>query len=594
MNTLAPTALTARSATALAELATAAPGLLPAFHDALPRAADVVTRRLAGALLREGLLREGPGGAPSTVVIGRHGFGRTEVALTGAASRVLAELCGRLDSSPLADELADAVVHLALAYARRTATDAVLLDRAAAAGASDTLDLAAQLPADEQALFFERLASEGHNLHPCGRTRLGWNATDALAHDLEAGTTAVGFVAVRRELHIGDDVGTALGIAAPPGYLAQPVHAWQLAQVLRRRYADLFTTGALLPLDGIRLAAAPTAALRTLLLGCGPGGERRYLKLSLDIQVTSTRRTISVASTRNGPALSALLARLVAEDPTGGRILLLAEVAGAALVAGAAGLGGAAGRTAAGADRSRDGGAILRRGIEEAAGGLVPGEIAVPAGALYATSPVTGRPILTELLARYAATRGLADAAPAALAFLDEYSRLFLPPLLRLLTRHGIAMEAHLQNCIPTFVAGVPHRLALRDFAGLRVYLPRLAARGVRLTLWPGSVVGTPDLDVARAKLAYTALQAHLGELVLQLVGSHGLDEAAAWRQVRTIVDEVHAELRADPATAADAAADHAFWTAPTLPHKALVRMRLGSGAGDVYVPVPNPLWFPT
>ena len=36
----------------------------------------------------------------------------------------------------------------------------------------------------------------------------------------------------------------------------------------------------------------------------------------------------------------------------------------------------------------------------------------------------------------------------------------------------------------------------------------------------------------------------------------------------------------------------HAFLTAPRIPHKALVRMRL-AGTGDVYVPVRNPLHDP-
>jgi hypothetical protein len=62
---------------------------------------------------------------------------------------------------------------------------------------------------------------------------------------------------------------------------------------------------------------------------------------------------------------------------------------------------------------------------------------------------------------------------------------------------------------------------------------------------------------------------------------------------VRGVVDEVYDELRADPAAdpavATDAAADHAFLTAPTVPHKALVRMRVHCG-GDLYVPVSNPL----
>jgi siderophore synthetase component len=116
-----------------------------------------------------------------------------------------------------------------------------------------------------------------------------------------------------------------------------------------------------------------------------------------------------------------------------------------------------------------------------------------------------------------------------------------------------------------------------------------MAARGHRVALWPGSVIGCDDADVMRAKLAYTALQAHLGELVIQLAASHGLDEDGAWRSVRGIVDEVYDELRRDPAVADDATDDHRFLTAPLVPHKALVRMRL-RGSGDVYVPVRNPL----
>ena len=131
--------------------------------------------------------------------------------------------------------------------------------------------------------------------------------------------------------------------------------------------------------------------------------------------------------------------------------------------------------------------------------------MAVPGSALTAADPVGGGTVLSGLLRRYPGP---------ALAFVADYARLVLPPLLRLATRYGIGFEAHLQNCVPTFRCGVPYRLALRDFAGPRVHRPRLAAAGVRLPLWPGSVVGTDDVDVMRAKLGYTAIQAHLGEVV--------------------------------------------------------------------------------
>jgi siderophore synthetase component len=564
--TASTTALDSSAARAGAELAGAAPHLVDDYRAALPRAADLVGRRLLGALWREDVAdtRACPPGPGR-----RHGFDRIEFDRSPADDPV-ALLPPSIVDGPgrsLAAELTDAVVNLAVAYARR------------AAGAMPDAP-GGGLDPDERALRTERLAVDGHNLHPCGRTRLGWRVPDLLAHDLEAGGTTVGFVAVRRELPVGDDIGAVLADAypdlpaPPPGYRLQPVHAWQLDAVLPDRYADLLAGGDLRRLP-VRLPAAPTAALRTLLLPPGADGHRRYLKLSLDIQVTSTRRSISVASTRNGPALSALLPTLAARHPEGSRVLLLPEYAGAAVPVGPG--------------RDRDMAAILRAGL---GGRLAPGEVAVSGCALPAVDPGTGRTVLAGLVDGYAAARGRADRAGAALGFVEEYARLLLPPVLGLAARYGVGLEAHLQNCLPTFRDGVPHRLVLRDFAGLRLHRPRLAAAGVRLALWPGSVVGTDDVGVLRAKVGYTALQAHLGELVVSLAGSHALDEAAAWRRVRAVVDEAYAALAeetATPALAGAARADHAALTAPRVPHKALVRMRL-AGAGDVYHPVHNPL----
>ncbi len=240
-------------------------------------------------------------------------------------------------------------------------------------------------------------------------------------------------------------------------------------------------------------------------------------------------------------------------------------------------------------DRCRDLAAIVRQGLTDR---LAPGEMPVPGSALYAVSPLTGTTIVAEIVDRYSRTRqrngrSFVDRGAAALAFFDEYARMLLPPLFRLATRHGIGLEAHLQNCVPTFVDGVPCRLALRDFAGLRLYPPRLRHP---LDLWPGSIVVTDSLEEMRSKLAYTALQAHLGELVVQLVRSHGLDERAAWSAVRVIVDSVVRTEGSRPGTGGAAKSDHAFFTAATMPHKALLRMRLNPASGDLYVPVENPL----
>ena len=535
---------------ARAELAVLAPELVNGYTEALPDAVDIVSRRLLGAAARERL------GAVDTVLrdraVRRYGFDRVELAehLDTHPVALLARL--GVESPTLAAELTDACVNLAVALARRPAWEPLSWPGASAGEDTGTGTQGEDADADEQALRFERLATEGHPLHPCGRTRLGWRVADLLAHDQESAATAVGFVAVRQDLHVGDDVGALLREgypdlpAVPAGYRLHPVHAWQLSARLPERYADLLASGALRILPGVRLPAQPTTALRTVLLPPDVSGRRRYLKLSLDIQVTSTRRTVSVASTRNGPAISALLDQLLAGYD---RVLTMPEVAGAAVV------------TPDG--RGRDLSVIVRGGLS---GRLAPGEVAVPASALSARTD--GGTVLDRLLARY-------PAGP--LDFLTEYARLLLPPLLHL-ARAGVGLEAHLQNSLPTFVDGVPHRIAFRDFAGLRLHLPRLAGR---IALWPGSVIGTDDLDVVRAKLGYTALQAHLGELVRHLVDRYRVTGPEAWRQVRRVLDSSGAEP-----------GDHAFLTAPQMPHKALVRMRL-AGAGDIYVPVDNPLHDP-
>lgn len=520
--------------------------------DTVAHARDVVGRRLLDAACRENLGNARTLGLPAR----RLGFDRVEVTdtVTAAPSAVLATL--GINCPRVGIELDDAAENLAIAYGRWDDVAAGWRTRATERGATDAYAVVSGDTADDQVIAFERLATEGHNLHPCGRTRLGWSPADVLAYDQEAAPFELGFVALRREAHVGDDVGAVLAAnypqvpAAPPGFVVQPVHPWQRSGVLRTRYASLYADDVLRDLPGA-ITAAPTSAIRTVLLEPGRTGPRHYLKVSLDIQITSTRRSISIASTRNGPRITELLAELTADDS---RVLLMPELAGAAMSTG------------------RDVAAIVRGGLT---GRIGDDEVAVPAAALPAISPVTGRTVIAELVDRFGAARGVRFPA---LPFLSEYAQLLLSPVLRLLDA-GVGYEAHLQNCIPVFRDGVPVRIALRDFAGMRLHRPVLERFG---ELWPGSVIATDDLDVVRAKAGYTALQAHLGEVIARLYDSHRLPEPEAWARVRRIIDGLYADH-------GWRAGDRAFLIAPTMPHKALVRMRLHD-RGDMYVAATNPL----
>ncbi|MGH3588544.1 MAG: IucA/IucC family C-terminal-domain containing protein, partial [Pseudonocardia sp.] len=216
--------------------------------------------------------------------------------------------------------------------------------------------------------------------------------------------------------------------------------------------------------------------------------------------------------------------------------------------------------------------------------------VPIPGCALPACSPVTESSLLVELVTSYAATRGPAELGTAGLRFAEKYANLLLRVSVTLMTKYGIAVEAPLQNCIFTFVGAVPTRLALRDWGGMRIYLPRLRRQGLRLNPRPGSVTVTDDLDVMRAKALYTALSNHLGEVIAHLVARCAVDPQAAWQRVRAVLVGLLADLHADPALREDVVADRAVLLGPTLPTKAFTRMRLHPAGGDQYAQVRNPL----
>ncbi|MDT7596971.1 MAG: D-ornithine---citrate ligase [Pseudonocardiales bacterium] len=524
----------------------------------------------------------------------------------------LVELLAEYQPAPgwqsFAAELADTVANLTLAYVRSEKQRLALLEVAIQLAAPDTVALAQMLAADDVPedimVFFERLNTEGHNLHPCGRGRLGMRPAALLRHDLESETsTDLTLVGIKRERvesspdELGRDVGQLLwaeyprlGTAVgehfradqldPTDYVFVPVHAWQLEQVVRPLFADEIADRTVVPVPGARLAGVPTSSVRTLLTERSTAGRRLLVKTSLDTLIGSTRRSISAHTTNNGPVYSRLLRQIIDREPALiDRVVLLDELAGASY------------RPLAHDPepdrRSRALSALVRSDISAY---LRPDEVPVPGCALPARSPVTESSLLVELVTRYAATCDEGDLATAGLRFVEEYAALLLPVSVILMTKYGVAVEAHLQNCIFTFVGAVPTRLVLRDWGGMRIYPARLRRQGLQLDPRPGTVTVTDDVHVMRAKMLYTALSNHLGEVVAHVVARAGVHPRTAWQRIRSVVVEILTDLDADPTLREDVDADRAVLLGPTLPIKAFARMRLDPAGGDQYAQVHNPL----
>ncbi|GAB2571793.1 iron transporter [Paractinoplanes abujensis] len=539
------TAHTAGPLRTRAELASLRPDLVAGFDAELPGARAAVLSRLLGAVARErlpGLLSRQPGSA--TFAAGRQqarsddadpaGEYRDEDPATGRpAVTVTSETVSRpqdpapvtlrypTDAAlpfarpgdglsvtagpasitdpaelvrllwgdvPLAAEIDNSVANLALARADRPTT-----------GRPE--------PGDPDALGrIEQLVTDGHPLHPCCRTRGGMTVADVLAYGPEHSP-----VIRLQRLRVPD--GRWYGSAAPILY----AHPWQARRLLDRH--------PWLRPDGQTEPVRPLMSLRTV----APVNGGPHIKTAVDVQMTSAVRTVSPAAVHNGPVLSALLRRLVADQP----IDILAEIAaGAVIVDG---------------HPQRHLAHVIREAPQ-----LHPGELAVPLAAIGTV----------DVDDPYEWMTALAD--------------VFFAPVTCVLAR-GVALEAHGQNTLVVLRDGRPRRILYRDLGGVRVSPRRLRNACVEPPPLRGDLT-SDDPGELRTKLAAAAFGTVAAEVVATLTRTRGADPDRLWaivaRAVRATGTEDVPSLLKEP-----------------LPVKATTAMRLATDPlHDQWALIDNPM----
>ncbi|GIG56408.1 iron transporter [Longispora fulva] len=302
---------------------------------------------------------------------------------------------------------------------------------------------------------------DGHPLHPLCRTRTGMSAAEQLRYAPEFSPVVdVDLVRVRA----ADWVGVGDWPWREGADYLLPVHPWQREHV----WSGAVVAGS--------LRARPLMSLRTLVLDDG-----WHVKTAVSVQMTSAVRTVSAASVRNGPALSALVGSLTGLE-------VLAEPAAGSV----------------GGDRARA--AVLRAGPVVGAGESVAAVSALCAGP---------DPLVVAL----------AGADPV--GWVSALADAVLPPLLALLTM-GVALEAHGQNTLVVLRDGRPVRGVYRDFGGVRVSPALLARHRVDCPPLFGDV-GCDDPAVLRAKFASSALSTMFAEVVAVLARGTGVSARLLW-----------------------------------------------------------------
>ncbi|MFD3314862.1 IucA/IucC family protein [Streptomyces sp. NPDC058694] len=377
-------------------------------------------------------------------------------------------------------------------------------------------------PPDDLYRRSEQSLITGHPYHPAPKARGGGPVTGWIPYAPEAYTRfPLVLLGLREDVCVEDgDTGAldALG-EAPPGYRLLPVHPWQLDLVgARPEIREAFEDGRLVRLDSSSWTAWPTAAIRTLYV---PDTDL-FLKFSLDVRITNDIRRLWRHD----------LLRLRRTDAA-------VTSAFTALGAPAAWLSDRGYRTA---DFAFEELAVLvRDGLRPH---VTPGATPVLAAAL--TETFEGNPL-----------EGLADPA----AWWSAYLRQVVPPALELFARHGLVLEAHLQNTVVAVDAdGMPVQALFRDAEGVKL-LPEVT----RAAGWE--------------RLVYCLVVNNLLEMAEALGERYpGMEP---WDAVRRELTRCGEEL---PEAAE-------LLRAPTLPGKTnlLLRWTGADGADARYLPVPNP-----
>ncbi|MFI9599606.1 IucA/IucC family protein [Streptomyces sp. NPDC052043] len=377
-----------------------------------------------------------------------------------------------------------------------------------------------RVPAPEDPyLRSEQALVTGHPYHPAPKARGGGPVASWLPYAPEAHARFPLVLLGVREDVVAEEGDTsaldALG-QAPPGYRLLPAHPWQL-ELVGRGLAGAFADGRLLRLGTTARAVWPTAAVRTVHV---PGADL-FLKFSLDVRITNDVRRLWRHDLRRLRRTDTAVAAAFAHLPGP-----------------AAWLSDRGYRTASFAFEELA--VVVRDGLD---GHLVPGATPLLAAAL--AEGFDGNPL-----------DGPADPA----LWWEAYLRQVVPPALGVFARHGVVVEAHLQNSLVAVDAsGIPVQALFRD------------AEGVKLL---------PDVSRAAGweRLVYCLVVNHLSEIAAALAERHpGLDPWPAARR----------ELaRHDVPEAA------ALLTSPTVPGKTnlLLRWTGADGAAARYRQLPNPL----
>ncbi|GKU76663.1 IucA/IucC family siderophore biosynthesis protein [Paenibacillus sp. L3-i20] len=312
----------------------------------------------------------------------------------------------------------------------------------------------------------------------------------------------------------------------PENYALMPVHPWQWKHRIIPYYHTDIHNELIVKLGESEDGYRPQQSIRTLTNTTHP--EKAYLKLSMNIINTSTGRVLAPHTVANAPLISDWLSSIVESDRylhDELKLSILEEYIGASY------------QSTERSDQLASFtygslGCIWRTSLHTK---LRSGEEACAFTALCALS-ADGTPFIQKWIGMYGID-----------VWVQQLLEKSIVPIIHLLYGHGIAFESHAQNLILIHEAGLPTRIAMKDFHdGIRFSRKHLAnPEGCpNLHVTPdahtrvnrNSFIETEDTENIKDLVLGAFFFINLGEIAIFLADKYGYSEQKFWKQARAII----------------------------------------------------------
>lgn len=436
--------------------------------------------------------------------------------------------------------------------------------------------------AAEQAMVY------GHPFHPTPKSSQGFTADDMTRYAPELGASfvlhyfacapeIVREVSLTDQPHAHDWIPAAVSeaaksklTAAQQSYRLLPCHPWQAEHVKSwPSVQSLLESGLLVDLGPLGAKVYATSSVRTV----WDPNHAYFFKLPLNVRITNFIRVNPLDQLERTMDASRVMAKLA--PVVQGKAFTILQEAGYRTIAPQA-------ATPEEQEKLNESFAAIFRENPV----VLPLDQDVPivvASALEEPPHSVWPPIMD-------AVRESAKKQPqlALSAWLDKWLRQYLDislvPLLRLFVRHGVSMEAHVQNSMVALRDGWPVHFYVRDLEGVSISRERAREQDMfGRCLSENSPVLYAE-EEAWSRFQYYVIVNHVGHLVCTLAHGSSVPEEKLWHIVGDVIRS------ADFFPEAQALLENLL-ESETLPAKAnFISSFQRRGERPLYVPVPNPL----